>query len=368
MRVGIVDYLLGADSALFVVGDDSGAPVPQSDGVTPFAIGMLTLADGQVVPFGRSRSSPAFDRQGHIYVGTDTDWVGNPNADDTFPVFICADAGGAVKWAIGLGEDQLSVVGSASPVIAQGPRGDSRAYMVASDGVAAVIEAVPGVPACPTGPDQSLLDCGGHGSCDCTTGTCACDGCWSGSADGSCSTYNADACLNGGSCDPDDGKCVCPPCFTGPLCATPVSCGAAGTCNPADGTCTCTGCATRNSFGACNVFNATAPQCGGFACVAPAGTCSCPVSSCMTGPACATPVDCGAHGSCAAGTGGCVCDACWLPDAGGLCTVANTCSGHGTCSAAGGGACVCAAGWGGAACDTRVSASASASASARVNV
>jgi hypothetical protein len=98
-------------------------------------------------------------------------------------------------------------------------------------------------------------------------------------------------------------------------------------------------------------------SCGG-------GSCSCDPTTCFTGFACADPVDCGPGGSCAPGVGGCVCEACWLPNELGSCTVAQDCSGHGSCLPIDG-SCDCSAGWAGSTCQNQVpSASPTASASA----
>lgn len=312
-----------------------------------FIIRNVLLANGNVVPIGQSRSSPAFDRQGHVYAAADTDFEHTPGSGNTYPILFCVDPLGVTKWVVGLAENSIpSVVGSASPVVTKGPRGDSRAYMVASDGVQAVVEAVAGISVCPT--SDALLDCSGHGSCDCAMGTCACDGCWSG--DFACGTYNPGACQNGGSCDPFDGTCLCAnACFSGPKCEVQKQCGNGGTCNPVDGSCSCPGtCLKPNSFGVCNNFSSA--LCNGFLCGA-GGECACPAYSCLTGPSCTTPVDCG-NGICDGLMGGdCVCDACYLQDATGSCTVKNTCSSHGTCQPATGD-CVCATGWYGPSCSS----------------
>ena len=342
-RVATVDFRLDADSGLFVVSAVTGVPVnvTRNDGTTaPFAVLTLTLADGSSVPFGRSRSSPAFDRQRHVYVGTDTDVDNNPLDNATYPVLLCADDQANVKWAIGMGDVNVSQIGAASPVVAQGPRGDERVYMVSSDGVQSVIEAPTGVK-CPASAN-GLLDCSGHGDCDCATGTCVCLGCWGGS---DCSEPATSACTdNGGQCSAS-GACVCADaCSSGLTCAIKKSCGNGGTCNPTDGSCSCPGCITQNAWGLCAVFNATSAACGGQACGA-GGVCNCSAASCTTGSQCGQPLDC-VNGACNAGSG-CRCKACWDLDAAGTCTVARDCGPNAHCSALDpDGSCVCDACWG----------------------
>jgi len=116
------------------------------------------------VPLGRSRSSPAQDRQGHIYVAADTDYSLNRD-NDTFPVLLCVDVFRLVKWVIGLGQEQVSSVGAASPVLAVGLyQGRPAAYMASSDGVVIVQEAPLGFGCFSSDPLQA---CSGNGVCDC---------------------------------------------------------------------------------------------------------------------------------------------------------------------------------------------------------
>jgi len=65
-RIATTDFRLDADSGLFVVSEGNGVPIDMGDG-TSFAVFTLTLANKEVVPLGRSRSSPAQDRQGRMY-------------------------------------------------------------------------------------------------------------------------------------------------------------------------------------------------------------------------------------------------------------------------------------------------------------
>jgi len=86
-RVAIVNYDAGADSALVVADDGGGAPI--------FSVASVTLADAsggsRTFAFGKSRSSPAFDRQGHVYAAMDLDFNGSAGAD-TLPAVIAVDS------------------------------------------------------------------------------------------------------------------------------------------------------------------------------------------------------------------------------------------------------------------------------------
>ena len=67
----LVESAPGAmDTGLFVVEAADGTPVLAPGDKGPVALFDVLLADGETVPFGVSRSSPVFDRQGHVYVGT----------------------------------------------------------------------------------------------------------------------------------------------------------------------------------------------------------------------------------------------------------------------------------------------------------
>jgi hypothetical protein len=176
LAVATVDFRLDTDSGLFVVDGRTGVPLAIPYTNRTFSIFYNVLQDGRKVPLGRSRSSPAFDRQRHVYVGFDTDFDGNsstvsPASNRTYPVLLCADEEARVKWSVGMGEAALAEIGAASVVVTQGPRGDNRAYMVSSDGVSAVVEA-PGGVTCPAGANP-LYSCSGAGACDCATGACA---------------------------------------------------------------------------------------------------------------------------------------------------------------------------------------------------
>jgi hypothetical protein len=85
-RVAIVNYDDTADSALVVVNDTTGAPI--------FSVPAVTLADASggthTYSFGKSRSSPAFDRQGHVYAAADLDVDGSAGSN-TLPAVVAVD-------------------------------------------------------------------------------------------------------------------------------------------------------------------------------------------------------------------------------------------------------------------------------------
>jgi len=326
----------GSNSGLFVIDDTLGNPlvVPGTTS-TPFAIFNTTLQDGTFAQLGKSRSSPAWDRQRNIYFGSDMDLGGSTS----FPALLCVDEIATVKWAIGLGEeeDSSSQVGSASVVVTQGPRGDNRAYMVSSDGVSTIVESPLGI-TCPT--SKNLYTCSGHGDCDCATGKCKCDGCWTGA---DCSISDPTKCVqNGGSCN-DDGTCRCgDACHTGTTCEVLLNCGPLGICNSLDGTCSCSGCAETNTWGVCNVYNSTSAFCSGQSCNRD-GSCSCSIKTCKGGPTCADQIDCKNGGICSTGTGCSCAGTCFSVGSDGLCSTPIDCGLGGVCST--GGVCSCLPCW-----------------------
>jgi hypothetical protein len=81
-RVAVVNWDASADSALVVVNASRGDPL--------FGVPSVALGNGKVYAFGKSRSSPAFDRQGHVYAATDLDYDGT-QGDDTLPAVIAYD-------------------------------------------------------------------------------------------------------------------------------------------------------------------------------------------------------------------------------------------------------------------------------------
>ena len=96
--VATVDYRLDQDSGLYVVDEHDGSPLRIPNSTRTFSIYYGVLADGRKVPLGRSRSSPAFDRQRHVYVGFDLDFDGmytahtrdfhRPPPPDTFSPYL----------------------------------------------------------------------------------------------------------------------------------------------------------------------------------------------------------------------------------------------------------------------------------------
>ena len=85
----------------------------------------------------------------------------------------------------------------------------------------------------------------GHGSCDPTTGACACDGAWSGPA---CDMRSCAAnCSDHGECDRASGTCRCKSGWGGALCERPgcpiaanaLECGGRGWCNVKRRFCVC---------------------------------------------------------------------------------------------------------------------------------
>ena len=178
--LAVVDYPTdGSDSSLLVLYASYGTLINTTDPTTgatkPFRVSSLTLPDSTTYPMGRTRSSPAWDRTSHLYVGADLD-VGMGAA--FLPTVFSVDAGAVVRWGAALeGASADASVGSASVVVTLGPRKDSRLYMASAGGVYAVQEpaASAGGAVCPS---EGLLDCSGHGDCDCASGMCKCWGCW----------------------------------------------------------------------------------------------------------------------------------------------------------------------------------------------
>ena len=331
--IAFVDSPLdGSSSGLFVIDDTFGNPIlVPGTASTPFVVLNATLQDGSFAEIGRSRSSPAWDRQRNVYFGSDMDLGGS----NTFPALICVDELANVKWALGLGEEDVSQVGSASVVVTQGPRGDNRAYMVSSDGVSTIVESSN---TCPT--SNSLYTCSSHGDCDCATGQCKCDGCWSGS---DCSISDSTQCTqNGGTCS-NDGTCVCgDACHTGTTCEVSLNCGPLGICNPIDGTCSCSGCVETNSWGVCNVYNASSAYCNGQTCSRD-GSCACSLSTCKGGPTCSNQIDCKNGGICSIGSGCSCAGTCFSVGSDGLCSQPVDCGEGGVCNS--GGVCSCLPCW-----------------------
>jgi hypothetical protein len=90
--------------------------------------------------------------------------------------------------------------------------------------------------------DCGVLDCGAHGTCDATAGSCACDDNWSGAA---CDVFDCGAldCGAHGTCDAAAGNCACDDNWSGAACDVfdcgVLDCGAHGTCDATAGSCIC---------------------------------------------------------------------------------------------------------------------------------
>jgi hypothetical protein len=163
-------------TGLFVVSAATGAQVWAWPGF--FIPGDYTP---ELVPFGRSRSSPAVDSVGALYVGADVDWI-YPDANLTLPVLFAFQpknytlagyaAGPELRWASDMGRDDGAAglsLGSASPIVKLAAYTDqNEVFMAASDGSSGFREGR----SCPT--NDAALECSGYGACDCYTGTCSC--------------------------------------------------------------------------------------------------------------------------------------------------------------------------------------------------
>lgn len=213
--------------------------------------------------FGNSRSSPALDEDGNVFVGSDA--VDGPYEIPTLWAF---GPHGAYKWSVRLAEDDV-VLGPISPVVANGNVTRGRVYM------ASFVDIYAFEKGCPTAANG--LPCNGTGVClckndlaepvcDCGEKTCAngpaCDA--------------PEVCVIG-TCKPGRG-CVCNGCFTDPECKVPLDCGDHGKCNADLGECECDNCYTGRVCDAQNTCS------GKGTCNVNTGACSC--SNCYTGDKC----------------------------------------------------------------------------------
>ena len=179
---GIIPFAtpsLSASDALLVINQYSSyGRDAASFGVDPltgrqlWSFRNVTSPDGTLYNFGRSRSSPAIDPSGSIYMGSDAD-----EGAYTLPVLLSLYPNGTYRWLAEMGNDNV-VIGAASPIVTSGPLGENRVYFVSGDGIAALSEGY----SCP-GVLNPFRSCSGHGICNCATGICQCsDSCRSGAA------------------------------------------------------------------------------------------------------------------------------------------------------------------------------------------
>lgn len=146
---------MGLDSASFGVDPSTGRQL--------WAMQNVSFPDGSMLVYGSSRSSPAIDASGNIYLGADSD-----HAAYRLPVVMALFPNGTYNWAAEMGNDNV-VIGAASPAVAMGYQGEKRLYFVSGDGITAIDEGY----ACP-GQLNAFTSCSGHGICNCTTGACLC--------------------------------------------------------------------------------------------------------------------------------------------------------------------------------------------------
>lgn len=210
----------------FMGGDNGIFSIKPADGSQNWGLQNITSpVDGKVTTFGHSRSSPAIDPSGNVYVGTDSD-----DGIYTLPLLLAISPAGGYTWLTGIDTDNV-VVGSASPIVGQGFKGEKRAYMVSGYGIKAFDEGY----ACPGALDP-FSACSGNGVCNCASGTCTCSNrCFTGPDCGVALT-----CSGHGTCDGDLG-CQCDPCWAGDDCSIPKPC-QHGTCTA--GVCVCQACWT----------------------------------------------------------------------------------------------------------------------------
>ena len=220
-------------------------------------------------------------------------------------------------------------------------------------------------------PGGVLLPCGGHGTCNATTGTCRCAasdsaGHWTGPQCGACRTgWSGPDCR--AVCPAGAGGVPCSgrPCIAGACVCEQGVCGRG--CGVVGAACALLLCPVGHYGAACarRCPRTPAGLCAGhgtcLAAVYGTGLCRCAVG--YAGPVCeiACPVRagvaCSGHGLCDAGAAGCVCAVGYArPDCSVPCPVGagQVCAGHGTCrwGARGDGTCLCVPGYGAPDCGT----------------
>ena len=130
-------------------------------------------------------------------------------------------------------------------------------------------------------------------------------------------------------------------------------CSRYGSCNCSTGSCSC-------FDNVCIGGPKCAPLCMNGDCDDSQSAFNCACSPCWSGPSCAVAQTCGTNSGCEPSSGVCTCNACFVLDTLGACTVP-LCGDHGACSS---NACTCADGWTGPTCNIAPSGAASAAAAA----
>lgn len=162
-------------------------------------------------------------------------------ANDTIPYTIAlAPAGGgyAVKWLANLGQAQVNLLGSASPIVRSGLlAAEPELYSASFQGAVALVpgQSCPVVAGYECGPARAAGGGTVQGSCNCATGVCACPrgfglACFQGSGCG-------DSCSGNGQCSEVAAngtytpKCACSQCWSGPACSV-YTCGGGAAAKP----------------------------------------------------------------------------------------------------------------------------------------
>ena len=180
---------LGNTTGVFVADIVTGAPIWEFDTLTY----NFTAFNGGVllVPFGRSRSSPAVDKDGNFFVGADlvckppfdcTDTEGLPALFAFKPTTAKGkDFGTQPVWVTNMGLEATIPVGASSPMLRNGVFDEKEVYFVAYDGSVGITIGE----SCPT--SNLVLECSNRGVCNCATGICSCQKCYGGK---DCNTYD----------------------------------------------------------------------------------------------------------------------------------------------------------------------------------
>lgn len=201
---------------------------------------------------GSTRSSPALDADGAVFV---------PMQGAAGPLLYGLHPDGSFRFVAEIGQfgDQIE---DASVILGTDTEGTPRIFVATDGRLSALDEGFQ----CPT--DVPLVDCSGHGDCDCDEGVCDCDPCYMPGLNNDCSVLNT--CSGRGTCFND--ICTCEnSCYFGNLCQYSNDCNGRGTCS--DGQCHC-------------------------------------VDLCYTGRGCELAVTCSGHGSCTSAHG-CACTGGW---------------------------------------------------------